>query len=348
MSSFLFAAIIGFFATGFNLITSIIISIQNSKNRQHPQTELMLVVFAWTFATFVESISYLYPMIILSQIIVFSYVGLMYAVLFFIDSITRESVDPLKIFFATILAIVVSVLGWNPLNYDLSLLIPLKTNVLIPFLLMNTYTGLLLFIYVIRIFLKSNQKLKKASAILSVGTTFATVFSTIATLFIDPILPASHLIFQSIGLFIIVIIWSRFPKLANVLPFEALRLDVIDTYGGLSLFTYIWSTYENNFDNTLYSSMLQGISVIITESLQRGLVTELKVEKGIIMLARDNINNIAAVLLATKNVKYLRTSLNQFLIEFGHQFEEELKTREKVSQFSPATKIVEQIFADIP
>ncbi len=64
---------------------------------------------------------------------------------------------------------------------------------------------------------------------------YATIFSSISTLFIDNFIPAFHLVLQSIGLFIVVIVWIRFPKMANVLPFEAIRLDVIEYFWGLRI-----------------------------------------------------------------------------------------------------------------
>lgn len=80
--------------------------------------------------------------------------------------------------------------------------------------------------------------------------------------------------------------YFREPKLLFVLPFTALRLTVLETESGLPLFTYTWNRQGDLADETLFSGMLQGVSMIVKESLKRGSLQEIRVEGAIIIAYR--------------------------------------------------------------
>ena len=190
MNATVYVVSFGIFAIFMNFVSVLFIGHQNRTKHQHSLIEMLLLVIFWTLATFFETWSYISPNLIISQTVIFTYIFLMYATMYFIDSITRETVDPMKVFIATILACICIVFTINPNNYYFTQIIPLKPILLIPFLVLNIYTGLLLFIYIIRLLIKSPNSFRKASGVLTFGIFLATIFSSISTLFIDNFIPS--------------------------------------------------------------------------------------------------------------------------------------------------------------
>jgi hypothetical protein len=99
----------------------------------------------------------------------------------------------------------------------------------------------------------------------------------------------------------ITIAFARQPKLAYVLPFKAYRLTVLDTGGGTPIYNHTWQPSKEQVDETLFSGMLQGVSVILKESLNQGNVREISMDEGIMILQRSLAKNIACVLVASKS-----------------------------------------------
>jgi hypothetical protein len=140
------------------------------------------------------------------------------------------------------------------------------------------------------------------------------------------------------------------PRLAFVLPFKVMRLVIFETKGGLPIYTKNWIESESRSlkDEALFSSMLQGIGMILGEAVKKGTIREIQLTDAILLLHRNEEFSIACVLVATKSTKTLRHALNEFAEEFYETFSEKFDILSEPQRFEDASSLVEQHFAFVP
>ena len=166
--------------------------------------------------------------------------------------------------------------------------------------------------------------------------------------FIVVILPGGAGLIFSIGSLFIVIAFTRQPKLAYIHPFKALRVTVIESKGGLPLFTHTWRAGEGLMDDTLFSGMMHAIGQFVQESLQRGGVRVIELDQGHLILKKSNQFQVICVLIANKPTKILRNALNCFAERFFKQFSQYFSDPTDKDKFKPASKLIEICFPFIP
>ncbi|MFW9800776.1 MAG: hypothetical protein ACFFD9_10090, partial [Candidatus Thorarchaeota archaeon] len=138
------------------------------------------------------------------------------------------------------------------------------------------------------------------------------------------------------------------PKLAYVLPSRALRLTVIDMKSGCPLFDYAWSKIDEVLDDVLFSGMLQGIGLILDESLKSGGVREIRLETAVLLLQRIEQSSLAVVLVATKSAQSLRSALKSFSQSFLMHFSHLFNHAYEINRFHAASELVKEHFAFVP
>ncbi len=153
---------------------------------------------------------------------------------------------------------------------------------------------------------------------------------------------------QAISAVIVARTYSREPKLFFLLSFEVMRVSVVETEAGIPLFTHTWHAGQAMADDDLFSGMVQGVSIIIQESVGKGNIKVIELDEGILILKRVKDRPIACVLAATRSSKVLHQSLATFAARFVEKFAEALEEPHKVSQFQPAEDLVEECFPFIP
>ena len=131
-----------------------------------------------------------------------------------------------------------------------------------------------------------------------------------------------YFILSAIGVSMMAHNYSHEPKLLFVLPFTALRLAVLDTKGGLPLFTHTWNRVSPSTDDILFSGMLQGITIILKESLDRGDVQEIRMSNALMIIYRIPKSPIAFIFAATRASRTLRDGLKLFAEQFCNEFQE--------------------------
>ncbi|MHA1906675.1 MAG: hypothetical protein ACW98Y_05235 [Candidatus Thorarchaeota archaeon] len=160
--------------------------------------------------------------------------------------------------------------------------------------------------------------------------------------------PGLWLLLLSVGVIPIAIGFIKFPKLAYILPFRVLRLTVFETNGGIPLFSHDWSKGEEIAQDALFSGMLQGIAMILDESVQKGAVREILLENGVLVLQRTYKFSVACVLVATKSSQTLRHALDSFAEHFYNEYSEHFDNPSEVSKFASAIKLVDEHFGFVP
>lgn len=157
-------------------------------------------------------------------------------------------------------------------------------------------------------------------------------------------IPGLNMIFNLIGALLFGISFLKEPKMLHVLSFKTLRMQVIDTKSGIGIYSYTWNSGREIYDEDLFSGMVQGISLIVQESVKRGELEEIKLSKGILLIAKVPESSIVCVLVATKSTAPLRQALHKFSVRFGESFHDKFNDISTIDKFQPASNIINECF----
>lgn len=272
----------------------------------------------------------------------FLFIGTIFVLILFIDTISRERIEPLKLLFFTNL-VMVGVVFFVYNNQDFIEII---------FSILMFFQAFLWIYFTAKIYRKSPLSIKKDALIFFIGG----IFFTLVPIIIESLpyfgfnmdLPFETQLSIGIGALTTAYIFKKQPKLAYVLPFRASRLTVLDSRRGISIFDHVWDKTSSAIDDVLFGGMMQGISVILTETVNRGNIRQIELEHAILIVYRDENYPVAFVLLSNEFNKALRLALKRFAERFYLEFSDKFADLSNVSQFDPASKLIEEVFPFIP
>lgn len=144
------------------------------------------------------------------------------------------------------------------------------------------------------------------------------------------------------------IIILKYPEIVTILPFKALRLVIIETESGIPIFNHDWESRNVLAQEDLFSGMLQGISMILTESVNRGNVNEVILDDAVLIMERSKEYPVACVLVSTKSSRYLKQALKSFSTRFFIEFKDSFSMPHDTSKFDPAENLVNEFFNFLP
>ena len=270
------------------------------------------------------------------------------------DSVSRESIDPKKLIIISIFATAIVFISFDPnavvYNYfpngEIGLLMGGNFRI-INSILFLFIIGMYAF-YTLKIHWKAPKNLKLYSYINLFGA-LAVVGSVIIVLIgLNKIIPGIDFLIVAIAGLFTAIAFVKEPRLAYILPFKVMRLTVIDTKSGISIFNHNWKAGETLVDESLFSGMLQGISAILNEAVGKGNVRGILLDQALLIIKRNEEYPIACVLIATKSTKSLRQALNSFSDKFITQFSQFFSDTSMVSNFESASDLIEECFPFVP
>jgi hypothetical protein len=262
-----------------------------------------------------------------------------------IDSVSRDAIDPRK-FSVTLL-----VLGADAMLFIVYFNSEL---VIVPIMIVATVGlvfGIIWLYFCILIYQNVPASLKRPALLNIIGALLVSIMYVIANRYISGwsrYIPSIDRMFQAVGALMHAFIFGKYDQLFYVLPFKTQRLVTFGTTNGVSLFTYTWHRPERLIDEDLFSSMLQGMSMLVNESVMKGNVQEIKMEQGVLLIHQDNKHPVASVLVASKSSQVLRDGLAAFNRQFIDRFGQHLDKNESIEVFSDAKKLVDSCFAFIP
>lgn len=201
----------------------------------------------------------------------------------------------------------------------------------------------------VRLYRRSPPHLKRASGLYLLGLVFVGIISLIFSFvrITFRVLPAIDSLMVAIGGVIIVLAVRRDPQVLFVLPFTVHRLTVLETTAGLAIFTHTWERTSRE-DHDLYAGMLQGVNLIIRESLNKGNFKEIQLDEATMIAHRCAGTSIACVLVTTNATRTLREALEMFSGMFLARFKDALANPSKVSAFQDAAALVPTCFPFVP
>ena len=278
-------------------------------------------------------------------------IPLVFSTVFMVDSLARDSVDPLKLVFTSILSALLVAFSFTENSVELNTSIlgedgpSLQGPILYIIGLIFIVAGLLWFYYMLKVYLNSPKSVKKYATINLIGAFLAgpgsmVVFIT-GTIWL---IPGTDYFLIGVGaLFLSYAFWKQ-PQLGYVLPFQVYQLMVVDSHGSIPLFTHTWNMLKYK-DTALFSGALSGITSILKESLGGWNMEEIQFDMGRLIITYTHETNLMFVLITSSSNSILRNGLKMFQSKFISAFSKELRHREgNLRKFDKASDLIHEIF----
>jgi len=219
---------------------------------------------------------------------------------------------------------------------------------IISFLTLVLTGSFLLPYYLFKIYKSAPSKLKNYTFISFIGGIIFGVISPIL-LVITIQVTTLFILSLSVGMLIIVsAVFIKNPKLAFILPFKVIRLSVSGSEGGMNIFSHNWKSGEDIKGDDIISAMFQGIITILRESLGKGILEEINLEKAVVIARKSKQFPIMYILIATSTSKSLKNGLNSFVRKFETTFANSIENAIKSGQVLPASEIILDTFSFLP
>jgi hypothetical protein len=219
-------------------------------------------------------------------------------------------------------------------------------------LLATSYVTLLYLFYAWRIYRNSYDELRKYAFYNLIGTSIFGPASTLVFLLKwNKIIPGIVELLIGVGLLVSSYALMRKPELFHLLPFQAIKLFVIERYSGNILFTYNWEDEFDDIPNQLISSALESISQFVNETIQRGDLESIKLSDAYITVKDMRELNVYFVLISTKPSYVLYSGLELFSIYFKNEYQDLILPTngiQETTKFSKADTFISKSFPFVP
>ena len=278
--------------------------------------------------------------------------GVLYTLM---DYISRDSIDPRKLVVLSVLMTVLILVSLEPdsfyadthLNGEMGVFV--SSRVMIAGVALIYLTAVTFTYHALHMHRDAAPELKRYSRIgLLSSIILLVLFPMAAYLSLIDLVPGFWLFTLELGVLPIGYAISKDQRLAFILPFKALRLTVFETEGGVPLYTHTWAKDTDLAQEALFTGMLQGVGMILNESVKRGVVKEILLEGATLIIRRYKDVAIACALVATKATKSLRDALDEFAERFYEEFSQFFSDTSAVFRFATAAKLVDECFGFIP
>ncbi len=316
---------------------------------------MMMVWLSLTIWGIFSSMTIVYLDLDFSRFRHYFFIPLAFSMSLLLDSLTRESYDPLKLTFVAIFSTALFIYSLDPnmTNYFFfpngEVTLAATGSYRIAISILTGFTGILYFAYMLRIYLKSPKNLKLyASMILLGGITLGIGGPLVGITGINVIIPGIETFFTAGGALFVSISFVKQPKLAYVLPFKAVKLVVIEIKRGITLFSYNWIEKEETVEDIQFTAMISSVSKFIEEIVQKGGVRELYLEKATLILDTHSDSPVSAVILTNKSNKTLKNALSRFSRDFFQDYSKYFSASIDTEQYKNAYKLVKEHFPFVP
>ncbi len=337
------------------LVPCLLFFYQFIKRRERFILLVSLSWFFWTLFIINSLLSILNASVSLVKLGGVLMVPLTFSFILFIDSISRESVDPKKLVIITAASMSYLIIHLTP-GSIIIFKFPngyLYFNATAADFLLYSFLMLLIegnsIFFLAKIYRNAPKSLKYYASIGFYSQLLsACIFGISGILNLETSIPGITYSIIGFGTLPLSIVFLKKPQIAFILPFKALRLMVIETKSGLPLFTHIWNVKEDTVSEALFSGMLQGISIILNESVKKGNVREIHLEQAVLIIRRSEKFTGACVLVTTKSSRSLRQALDAFADKFFKKFSPYFSEPSNTDNFKPASDLIMDYFAFIP
>lgn len=281
-------------------------------------------------------------------------IGVTFAVIVFLDLISRESIDPIKLTITSVLSVslIFTSLYLGAVYEDE---LPFGGRTVLAggafsnfIMYISVFSGILMIFYYYKLLRKSPPQMKGPAILCFTGCLFATALPFIGAIFLYELLPANNMIFVGISSLIISIAFVREPTLAYILPFKASRLTILDTRSGIPIYDYFWIINAEEADEMIFSGMIQGITGIMNEAVKKGNIKEIRMTHGVLLIEWSTQVPIALVLVSNKSTSSLRMALKSMIEDIADEYENDIEKITNPKAIARMESFIKSRFSFIP
>lgn len=350
MLDFSLGTTILFIATIPELI-ALFISIRGYVTKKYPHFLFMSSTWFFMFiGTILLAIAYFDTNTELYRFAILANIPTTFSIMLLVDSVSRRDIDPLKLFVTTVVASAMTIYGFqsNAVKINVSYIgehsPAMAGNFDVLGSLLFVLAGLYWLYYMVKIYIHAPQSIKRDALINMVGAIIAGPGAALAfgSGFVW-YLPGTDYVCIAIGALFTSYAFMKQPKLGYVLSFKVYRIMTINSESGLALYSYDWD--NELFEDQLFSGALIGISAILKESLNKGLIKEIEFEQGKLIVKQLEDYPIFFVLLANDSRPILHRALDLFSKAFRDSFPvEQVSEYIETSKFAKAKDLLQESF----
>ena len=309
--------IIGFLST-IPVIVAFFASIHQYKKEKHSfLVYFALMWFSLFIWIFFQALSDLLLDIYLHLVCFYGMILMGFFTIFFVDSVTRDSSDPVKIVLMTIASVMVVVFSFKPkavimnttgapyptMNGIFKWVALVQMGILLSFLVYGN----------LKLFLNTPQNLKFHSTINLLGTAvFGILPIIIQFTHLEQKIPGIATGSLAIGMCMVSYAFIKQPKLAYILPFRVYQLSVLESTQGKEMFTFQWKGHDKILDEEIFLSLMKGIGPIFEDMINLGKPQEIQLDQARLFLEQAPDIPITCVLVSNKVNKSLRSAFHSF------------------------------------
>jgi hypothetical protein len=313
-------------------------------------------MLGWIITTFYVFLGVLAVMLLVLELYAVTtwiFIVFGFFIILLVDAISRESIDPAKVGLWCVMVGMCIIWTIEP-NQVQQVILPNGERSIAYTDTVQIVSGVSQFCifflwlyYAAKINKYAPKNMKSASRLLLIGAALVAVgIPTMILLPFDAI-PGGSFLLGGVGTLFAAMAFARNENLAYVLPARVLRLTVIDANSGIRLFSHTWLAGNLMADDDLFSGALQGISLIVNESVGRGHVREIHMDEGIMILHILENTSIVCILVATNSSRILRISLARFGERFARDYGRYFVNTSNainVAPFKTASDLIPQYF----
>ncbi len=337
-----------------SLIPYIIGCVVATKNfKRHREAYALLLMLGWIITTlyvFFGVLAVLLMVLVLYTVTTWIFIVFGFLIILLVDAISRESIDPVKIGLWCVIVGMCIIWTFDS-NMVQEVLLPNGERSIAYAETVQIISGVAQFgifflwlYYAAKINKHAPKSMKPASRLLLFGAALIAIgIPVIIFLALDTI-PGGSFLPGGVGTLFVAMAFAKNANLAYVLPARVLRLTVIDADSGNRIFSHTWRAGSRMADEDLFSGALQGISLIVKESVGRGLVREIRMDEGIMLLHALEGTSIACILVATSPSRTLRISLARFGEQFAREYGRFFGNTTNIAPFQTASNLIPQYF----
>ena len=318
--------IIGFVGFIPSIFAFIITFIQYFKDRYAHLKYFACMWFLLSIWMLIQAISDLLLSIPLRFISFYVLIIFSYIVNLSVDTITRDSIDPYKMFFTTIFSSVIIILSIDrnnfPAFYSNAMIINetadepyliLVGNIWIAIMIIAVFTASVAIYGSLKILIHTPKSLKIYSLLNVLGTYLWGIQPLwIEVTELEKMFPGIAIGSMAIGMLIIAIIFIIEPKLAYILTFKAYRIIIQDTKSGNIVFKHDWNKLETLDSEKIFSGMMQAIRTMFDKTINKGNVRKIKFDEAEITFKVSKEAPLACILISSDSSITLRNSFTKF------------------------------------
>ena len=332
---------------------ALIITLKNYRKRKTPHN--LLFMLSWVcFAlwSYVFAAEYIVIDRILAIFAGYMIILMSFFLVIFLDKISRENIDPIKITIVGSLAAIKIFIMLDPSTFtvvttptgQLDLVQSLPYNIVSTGLLFCV--GCFYVYYMLQILRNAPSYLKRTSVICVGGAFLMGIMGPGMWL----ISVASSPVIIGLGALLTAVAFAQQPQLAYILPFRTYRLIVMDTIGGIPLFNHNWVRVdeEDSENLPLTSAMLQGVNSVLKESFHKGGVREIKLENATLIHQISEKKPFMSIILASSSSPSLRKGLEYFIKRFEEELGHCFPNIHRIGQFDAAEELISECFPFVP